>query len=211
MPRPARRAPGVQIGEAQARGMILQGGAMVFADKGARAASVEDILAAGRVSRRTFYRLYGSKDDVMLALYRMGTDRLVEACARARAEATSPLAIAERFVDAHLANARMLGRLIFVLGGEAARQESPLHARRMEAHGQLVELLVDVMHGVDPLAMRGVLLALEGVVRIMLEDCDHGREVTADALARCRRVMMRIATATIAGDGPGVAPVPMAP
>jgi hypothetical protein len=50
----------VQIGEAQARGMVLQGGAMVFAEKGTRAASVEDILTAGRISRRTFYRLYTS-------------------------------------------------------------------------------------------------------------------------------------------------------
>ncbi len=206
-----RGATGVQIGEAQARGMVLQGGAMVFAAKGARAASVEDILAAGKISRRTFYRLYAGKDDVMLALYRMGTDQLVQACARARTDTSSPLEMAERFVDAHLGNARMFGRLIFVLGGEAARQESPLHARRMEAHGQLVELLLEMMPGVDPLAMRGVLLALEGVVRLMLEDCDEGRKVTADAVARVRRVMMRIATATIAGEGPGVAPVPTSP
>jgi len=81
----------------------------------------------------------------------------------------------------------------------------------MEAHGELVDLLIDMMPGVDPLAMRGVLLALEGVVRLMLEECDEGRKVTAEAVARVRRVMMRIATATIAGEGPGVAPVPKKP
>src|SRR5688572_12590652 len=89
-------ASGVQIGEAQARGMILQGGAMVFVAKGARAASVEDILAAGKVSRRTFYRLYASKEDVMLALYRTGTELLYETCKRATQQERDPLKRLER-------------------------------------------------------------------------------------------------------------------
>ncbi|MCA9678771.1 MAG: TetR/AcrR family transcriptional regulator [Kofleriaceae bacterium] len=210
-PKPPRGATGVQIGEAQARGMILQGGAMVFVDKGVRAASVEDILAAGRISRRTFYRLFGGKDDVMLALYRMGTDRLYEECRRAIEQEHEAIRYIERFVDAHLSNARAFGRLIFVLGGEAARQESPLHARRMEVHQQLVELLLQVVPDVDPLLLRGLILALEGVVRLMLEECDQGRAVTAAAVTRVRRVMLRIATASAVGDGPGVTPLPPRP
>jgi AcrR family transcriptional regulator len=204
--KPARGSTGVQIGEAQARGMVLHGGAMVFADKGARQASVEDILAAARISRRTFYRLYAGKDDVMLALYRMGTDRLVDECLRAAGE-PDVLRRVERFVDAHLAAARFLGRLIFVLGGEAARQESPLHARRMEVHQQLVTLMARDLPEVDPLLLRGLLLALEGVTRLMLEECDQGRKVTEAAVKRCRRVMLRIATAVLFGEGPAVAPL----
>jgi AcrR family transcriptional regulator len=209
MARKSARGPtGVQLGEAEARGMILQGGAMVFVAKGSRAASVEDILAAGRVSRRTFYRLFTGKDDVMLALYRMGTDRLIDACRRASEQEGDLRRHAERFVDAHLLAARTFGRLIFVLGGEAARQESPLHARRMETHGQLVELLARNLPAVDPLLLRAVLLALEGATRLMLEECDQGRQVTDAALARARRVMLRLATATLAGEGPAVAPLP---
>jgi len=207
--KPSRGSTGVQIGEAQARGMILQGGAMVFVEKGARAASVEDILAAGRVSRRTFYRLYTSKDDVMLALYKMGTDRLYDACKRAAEAAMTPRQVVERFVDAHLANARMFGRLIFVLGGEAARQDSPLHVRRMEVHGQLMELLIKIVPEADPMLIRGILLALEGVVRLMLEECDQGRAVTNDAVARVRAIMLRIATGSVAGEGPDVSPLPL--
>lgn len=209
--KPRRGATGVQIGEAQARGMILQGGVMVFAEKGSRAASVEDILAAGRISRRTFYRLFDGKDAVMMALYQMGTDRLYDECRRATEQEQDPIRHVERFVDAHLGNARMFGRLIFVLGGEAARQESPLHIKRMEVHGQLVELLAQRHPEADPLLMRAVLLALEGAVRLMLEECDHGRKVTPEAMSRVRKVMVRIATATMAGDGPGVAPVPPRP
>ncbi len=206
-----RGATGVQIGEAQARGMVMQGAAMVFFQKGARAASVEDILEAARISRRTFYRLYESKDDVLLALYKVGTDRLVTECARVAQERTDPIHIVEGFIDAHLRNAQQLGRLVFVLGGEASRQESILHAARMEAHATLVDILTEKMPPHDPWLTRGLLLALEGVTRMMLESCDEGRKVTAAAVARVRRVMMRMATASIAGDGPQVSPIPLPP
>lgn len=207
----ARGATGVQIGEAQARGMVMQGAAMVFYAKGARAASVEDILEAARISRRTFYRLYESKDDVLLALYKFGTDRLITECERVAKEKTDPIDIVTGFIEAHLRNAGQLGRMVFVLGGEASRQESILHPARMEAHAKLVEILMATMPPHDQLLTRGLVLALEGVVRMMLEECDEGRKVTPAALSRARRVMMRMATASIAGDGPQVAPIPPRP
>jgi AcrR family transcriptional regulator len=212
MASPRRRgATGVQIGESRARALILQGAARVFADKGTRLATVADILAEAKVSRRTFYRLYGSKDEVMLVLYRMGTDRLLGECRAAAATELEPIVVAERFIDAHLRNAGGLSRLVFVLGGEAARQESILHPARMEVHQTLVEMLAVRLPDVDPLLSRGLLLALEGVTRRMLEDCDEGRQVTPEALARVRAVMMRIATASLAGAGAAVAPLPRLP
>lgn len=206
-----RGATGVQIGEGQARGMVMQGAAMVFYQKGARGASVEDILEAARISRRTFYRLYEGKDDVLLALYKMGTDRLIAECERVAATKSDPLDLVAGFIDAHLRNAGQLGRMVFVLGGEASRQESILHPARMEAHQKLVEILATRMPPADPFLTRGLLLALEGVVRIMLEECDEGRKVTPAALARVRRVTMRMATSSIAAEGPRIAPIPLPP
>lgn len=208
------RGPGVQLGEDQARLMILAGAALTFAERGLRATSVEHLLVAADVSRRTFYRLYGSKEDVAAALYEFGTEQLVAACRQAVTEEPDPLRLLERCVDAHLDNAREFGRLIFVLGGEAQRHESPLHARRMETHAALVDLLTGAGEGrrerVDPLLLRGLLLALEGVVRLVLEEGDEGRRVSDASLARAQRVMLRIATATLAGAGPGVPPLPSA-
>jgi AcrR family transcriptional regulator len=193
--------------------MILQGAASVFAEHGVRAASVEHILAAAAISRRTFYRLYGSKEDVAVALYRMGTDRLVEACRLAVSEESDPLRQVERCIDAHLRNARDFGRLVFVLGGEAQRHESSLHAPRMQVHETLVSLLAAGANtrpgkGVDPLLFRALVLALEGVTRVMLEEGDEGRRITDASIERVRRVMARIVTATLAGKGPGVAALP---
>ncbi|HVU00410.1 MAG TPA: TetR/AcrR family transcriptional regulator [Polyangiaceae bacterium] len=212
---PPVRTPGpsgVQIGEASARALVLRGAALVFADRGLRAASVEDLLTASGISRRTFYRLYESKEDVADALYRLGTDGLVEACRAAVSRETDPLAQLRGCIDVHLKNARDLGRIVFVLGGEAQRLESSLHARRMEVHEVLVKMLHEGMpraaKKVDPLLLRALVLALEGVTRLVLEEGDEGRKVTDESIERARRVMYRLASATLVGEGPGVTPLP---
>jgi len=212
----ALRAPGatgIQLGEDSARSMILRGAARVFAARGVRAASVEDILKASGISRRTFYRFYQNKEDVLVALYRMGTDELLEACRAGISGETDPLRQIQRCIDAHLHNARERGRLMFVLGGEAQRHESPLHRRRMQVHSELVTLLLAgtarrAGKPVDPLMYRGLVLALEGVVRLVLEEGNEGRDVGDSSIERARRVMRRLATAALAGNGPGVTPLP---
>jgi AcrR family transcriptional regulator len=158
---------------------------------------VEDILEAAGVSRRTFYRQYDSKESVVVDLYRMGTDSLLGACAVAVAEGKTPLERVSGCIDAHLGNARDFGRLVFVLGGEAHRQESLLHARRMEVHEALVTLFETATRGqlavpVDTLLFRALVVALEGVTRMVLEAGDEGRRVTVESLERARRVMVHL-------------------
>ncbi len=202
----------MRLGEAQARAQILAGAARTFARRGVREVSVEDLLDAAGVSRRTFYRLYQSKEDVVMALYRVGTERLLEECRTGMKEEDDPMGQIRRCVDAHLRTARDVGRLVFVLGGEAQRHESALHPRRMETHAELVKLLLESATAsrtnIDPLLVRGLVLALEGVTRMVLEEGNEGRDVSGASLERARRVMIRMATAALAGEGPGVAPLP---
>ncbi len=201
------RASGVQLGELQARTLILEGAARTFAERGLRATSVADLLAAAGVARRTFYRLYGSKEDVAVALYHYGTEALLEACRHGVAQEHTPLRRLERCIDAHLANAREHGRLVFVLGGEAQRHESALHARRMEVHAALVDLMTThadpcAPELADPLLYRGFVLAIEGVTRFMLAESDDGRAVTDAGIHRVRSVLLRMATGAFAEPTP---------
>jgi len=181
--------------------MVLQGAAKVFAAQGVRATGVHDILKAARISRRTFYRVYGSKEEVLLELYRLGTELLLTNCRLALEQESDPLRQIERCVDAHLATAREQPRLVFVLGGEAHRQESLLHARRIEVRACLPR-------PPSRLLIRALLFAHEGVTRLVLEEGDEGRNVTAEAFDRARAVMLRISTAAMAGEGVGVASLP---
>ena len=207
----ARRTTGVQLGGDVARNMILFGATRVFAQHGFRNVSVEDLLEAGQVSRRTFYRFFRSKEDVALAMYTLGTSNLLEQCRRAIESEQDLLAQLERCIDIHLTNAKTMGRLVYILGGEAQSLESPLHPRRMEVHDLLVEMFHEPVTGkrtIDPLLMRTLVFALEQVTRTVLEQGDEGRRVSAESVARARAVIMRIATASIAATGPRVAPLP---
>ncbi len=192
--------------------MILQGAAKVFADEGFRSASVEDILVASNISRRTFYRLYKSKEEVASALYQIGTTRLLESCKAAIRQEADPMRQIERCIDAHLDNAGAFGRLVYVLGGEAQSRESLLYELRMETHKALVAALVEGASShrveVDPLVFQALIIAVEGVVRVVLEAGDEGRRVTAPAIERARRIMRRIVVATMVGSGHGVPPLP---
>ncbi len=192
--------------------MVMMAAAKLFAQKGFRAVSVDDLLEASNVSRRTFYKAFGGKDDVALALYRFGTDGLVDNCRRALAGEGDLVSRVLKCVDLHLNNASSMGRLIYVLGGEASSQDSPLFPVRMAVHDRLVELLLTAEPGrhVDPLFVRTLVLALEAMVRCVLAEGDEGRKVTEPQIARARRVMARIVTGAIVGTGPDVADLPLA-
>jgi AcrR family transcriptional regulator len=211
--RKLKRKPGAQLGEDVARNMIIAAGARVFATKGIRDTSVEDLLEAANVSRRTFYRMFDSKEDVALALYVFGTTQLIGRWQQAIASSSDTLDQFAKCIDVFIQNAAMLGRLIFVLGGEATRQESPLHKRRMEVHETFLEMLRAAnpeIAKVDPLLVRTTLFALEATTRHILTEGDEGRKVTPSAIDRARRVMNRIVSAGFAGHGPGVTPLPLA-
>lgn len=199
----APRPSGVQLGEHSARAMILAGAARLFAEHGVREPSVEQILKTAGVSRRTFYRLYTGKEDVVAALYRLGTSRLIEGVTLAMGEDLDPVRRVDRCIDAHLRAAREYGRLVFVLGGEAQGHESPLYARRMEVHQALTALFASGAGAgskTDPLFFRGLILVIEGLTRVMLQECDEGRDVTEAAIARARAAMRRIVLAAVSAE-----------
>lgn len=208
------RPLGVQIGDEEARAAILLGAGKTFAKRGIRATSVEHILEASNISRRTFYRHFGSKEDVAVELYRLGTELLVQACELAVHDESDPLRQLERCVDAHLRTTRGFGRLVFVLGGEAQLHESLLHVRRVEVHERLASLVDGSLQAhfgerVDPLLLRTIILALEAIPRMMMQEGDEGRHVTDEGIERARRVMMRVLTSVLEGEGPRVVPLPM--
>jgi AcrR family transcriptional regulator len=210
--RKLKRKPGAQLGEDVARNMIIAAGARVFASKGIRETSVEDLLEAANVSRRTFYRMFESKEDVALALYVFGTTQLLDKWRRTIATTSDPLEQFSKCIDVFITNAMMMGPLIFVLGGEATRQESPLHRRRMEVHDTFVEMIREANYDIakiDPLLVRTTLFALEALTRHILAEGDEGRKVPPSAIDRAKKVMNRIVTAGFAGHGAGVSPIPL--
>lgn len=189
---------------------ILEGAALVFTRKGVRAATVEDILRAAGVSRRTFYRFFSSKDDTLDALHRMITSMLYEKQRAAFSVSEPPLQKLERMVDTGLGFARQNAALIRVLHGEAQRPGSPLAVRRLE----MLETLGSHMRSriretlgiwIDPFLIQGLLVAQEGIILAML-----AKESVDDAtLGRARAAILRLMAATLSGQGAHLPPLPL--
>jgi AcrR family transcriptional regulator len=60
------------------RARLLEGALDVFAQRGFHGASVEDICERAGFTRGAFYSNFGSKDELVLALFQATTDRLLE-------------------------------------------------------------------------------------------------------------------------------------
>jgi AcrR family transcriptional regulator len=60
------------------RARLLEGALEVFAERGFYGASVEDICERAGFTRGAFYSNFGSKDELVLALFQATTDRLLE-------------------------------------------------------------------------------------------------------------------------------------
>jgi AcrR family transcriptional regulator len=191
------------------RNRILGGASRVFAEKGTRLATVEDILQAAGVSRRTFYLCFKNKDEVLAALYEVASGLVLEALRSAARSTPEPMKKLERCVDAYLAFNQSDGELMRVLEAEALRPDSLLEPMRARLLEQLTELVSDILprRRPDPLVVRGVLVALEAIShRVHAEG-----EVDGARLQRARRAMLRILLATLAGEGDEVPPLPFQP
>jgi AcrR family transcriptional regulator len=161
----------------------------VFAKKGAREATVEDLLEAAELSRRTFYLAFRNKEEVLAALYEIACKLVYSALKQAAESAAQPLHRLESCVDAFLAFNRTQPDLMRVLEGEALRADSLLGPLRAELLDRLGEVLSKAAGGKrDPLVVRGVLVGLEAISQRI-----HAEGPPTEArIARARKAMLRI-------------------
>lgn len=162
---------------------ILAGAMKVFARRGFAATRVEDVLEEARVARRTFYRYFTSKEDVLAAVYELATSELVRALDDASESVLDPLAgvraVVELYLDFHVENAGLLR----VLVEQSVRSDSPLAGHRRRFRARILKVLVGAaeMRGVAPLdgfTYVALVSALEGVALELLEGAASASDVT---------------------------------
>lgn len=199
-PRPDLRGAGDLLGGFFSQNRILAGAAEVFRHKGIEEATVADILVAAGVSRRTFYKVFTSKEDVVVALHRGLSELFMQAMRAAVAESKEGPERMRRCVDVFLLAAQRSSGLMLQLQAEAQRSER-LGERRKNMFREVVEMIREgfVEQGrepPDPLLLYGLLIGLEGIVRHQLE---AGRLADSD-LAHAREVMLQMLGGALATD-----------
>jgi AcrR family transcriptional regulator len=168
---------------------ILRAAIDVFSRRGFAATRVEDILEAADVARRTFYKHFSSKEDVLAAVYELATSELTEAMRGASGGDCDPIDAVCRAVDGYLDYHVANSRLVAVLVQQAVRTDSPLFADRQrfrEELGQLLDAAVRAASGEhhDPFLYAALISAVEGTSLDLLSG-----ECGPDEVARAKRVL----------------------
>lgn len=185
---------------------ILAAAMKVFAKRGFTATRVEDVLEEAGVARRTFYRYFTSKEDVLAAVYEVATTELLRALDDASEASAEPLAGVhagvELYLDFHVQNANLLR----VLVEQSVRSDSPLAGHRRLFRARMLGVLVRAAatRGVAPLdgfTYVALVSALEGVAHELLE----GRASQGD-IARAKRAIHALVESGL-GGGSGDRPM----
>lgn len=176
-------------------GAIIAAAVETFAQKGFATTRVEDILQAAGVARRTFYKHFRGKEEVLSAIYDLATTELLKVMQGAARVESDPLDTVRRgldlYLDYHVANAP----LVRVLVEQAIRSDSPLAGARQKFRHDLVSLLdvavrASTGEAHDPMLYAALLSALEGLSMDLLAtgaraaDVARAKEVLHLLLAR---------------------------
>lgn len=174
---------------------IIGAAMKVFARRGFAATRVEDVLDEAGIARRTFYRYFTSKEDVLAAAYELATSELLRAfdhAADAMRDARAALGAGiDLYLDFHVRNATLLR----VLVEHSVRSDSPLaeHRRRVRAH--LLDALSLAADGrkvpLDRFTAIALVSALEGVALSLIEEAPASGGV--DAAKRAVHDLVRMA------------------
>lgn len=186
---------------AHARTEILIHAISVFAQRGLERTTVQDLLDAAAISRRTFYKYFRNKHDVLESLYQISVENMI---LRFRREAERGGSVTEViantcniYFDYHLS----LGPIIHLMMEEARRTGSVLAPHREQAYATVAEVMQREMARVtgrrlDMLVYRSLIWLLESYSLDLL----GSRAVSGDTLSHYKGIMTGLAEAVLIGQ-----------
>ncbi|MFP5383033.1 MAG: TetR/AcrR family transcriptional regulator [Gammaproteobacteria bacterium] len=191
--------PRESLSRSPAKVEILLNSLLVFIERGITEVTVQDLLNAAGISRRTFYKYFRNKIDVLESLYKLAVDVMVVRFKMRASQAQTIDEAAVGWVDVSFEYHRDLGPVIRMMQEEAIRSESPLAPHRRQAQGVVVEIMNEELlrisgQSVDPLALKALLWLMESASMELLRE----GVARADHLAHWRQVMIDMTSAVFA-------------
>ncbi len=188
-------------GRLHARTEILIHSIPVFSRRGLDRTTVQDLLDAANISRRTFYKYFRNKYDVLESIYQISVENMI---LRFRREAERSRSVAEVicntcniYFDYHLS----LGPIIRLMMEEARRADSVLAPHRVTAYETVAAVMQAEMQRVtgrtlDTLVYQTLIWTLESYSLDLLNHTD----CSAGTVTHYKQVMSGIAEAILAGQ-----------
>lgn len=159
---------GTTVGRGHARARILSAAIDAFARRGVATTSVEDLLVAAGVSRRTFYQHFDDKGAVVHALFALVANHLEATFSAAVARASDPMTAIDEalamFLELHRTDRDIVGALV----EESLRVGSSLYELRMQFRRGIMRGLDAMFIAVtgrrlDPFVALALVSAVEGI------------------------------------------------
>lgn len=120
----------------------------VFVEKGLADTSVNDLLEAAQISRRTFYKYFANKMEVLESIYASSITLLVARFRQMQQDLSLSEwlhAVVALFLDYHIA----VGPIIRLMQEEAMRADSTLAPHRQRAHAELLGLFLQRLDSIQ--------------------------------------------------------------
>lgn len=177
---------------------ILVNSMLVFLERGVAQVTVQDLLDAAAISRRTFYKYFRNKVDVLESLYKLAVDIMVLRYKSDVGNARTLGEVADCMADVFFGYHRDLAPVIRMMQEEAIRTDSPLAPYRKEAMRKVVVLVNQEIRRIagreiDPLVIQSLMWAMEGMSIEYL----RGDAESVTGIGHARRVVAGIAEAAL--------------
>jgi len=181
-----------------ARSEILLGAAKAFGDHGYGNTTVQHVLKAAGVSRRTFYRFFKNKDDVFQQLADAASMLFLENIRTASNLGKTPEEKLANCVEVYLRAPQTAGPIFHVLLAESSRPGSVIGDHRRVIIEALVDMLSEGVRehqqrDVDPLMVRGLIAALESISQHVFMQTDAGEK----EIQRAKAAMMHLVVSAL--------------
>ncbi len=152
----------------QTRLRIIKGGACAFAARGFENTSVQSILDAAGVSRRTFYLHFSDKSAVLSAIYERSLKHLLACRREAMKHPGSGIQRLVRAQAVYMDFVSTAGPIIRVITSEALRPDGALHGMRLAMHQQIEDMYCAAFEEaegrrLDPMVARSIILLSESL------------------------------------------------
>jgi AcrR family transcriptional regulator len=165
----------------QAKSDVLVNALAVFVQKGIVGTTVQDLLDAAKISRRTFYKYFRNKMDVLDAIYQLFVDTLLLRL-QAEAERESPdQHITDQLIDAYFDYHLDLGAIISVLHEESLNSDSLLAPHRKRVQVELLRIFQKFhlklsKQQIDPHLIFCLIWSMENTVLYLLQEAGISQE-----------------------------------
>ena len=180
------------------RTQIILHSIAIFSQKGVTDTTVQDLLEAAQVSRRTFYKYFKDKFDVLENIYTLSINMLSKQFSEEADEINTIEELIDKTVDVYFSYHTSMGNIIRIMQEEGGRLESPLNKRRKadrNGFAQAFEIKVKKLQNLelDKIDYYSVFWILENTSIYLLTET----ECSSKDIEKCKSSMRRLIGAII--------------